>query len=559
MATVKSRSESPDIVILPGPPHVPSKLVAKDENVETKPSVDDMAVMFKQKSAELARREVEMAQLRSEMRKLQQVNRGLVEEQEAQKNTIRNLKTQLRQAKNASQSAASSSNAQRAASIVQKEVRVHRRGQTQPISVKRELSVEDADTQQDIAPEGNAGADLARSSGTPDGTRITPAIGDIRASMPPHDRNSSPIRQSREPSPPSRELVRSESPKADRIKVTVKAEDEEDDFRYVSFTKSEDGRLDLWDLSGFNLRPCIEVSPEKNVGFTRKVISDAFGGGHQACFHNWQGQKATRRPHLTFNREWNPQLPGLPGQHGTVLCGFNKFNDGTKVSMPIDFFVAERENWWVYKGTYSLKLWGEIEPTHLHLLPPSVVTKWIIGTLSSQWGKSWVEGSNEELREKCERTGRHFEPIEFSAPGLRKGLNEGSLIISFTIMECVGYRDDWFERLLYKKAHPDPPRKKRKASGKKTAPAKKAKTGRAGKVKKEEPAEELSEDENGQEVNRDGDDLGEARSDDDSDAEVDMRVVAALPKRQSQRIMAKGRSDYTYAAFERDSSVEVLE
>lgn len=139
MATVKSRSESPDIVILSGPPHVPGKLIAKDEYTETKPSVDDMAILFKQKSAELARREVEMAQLRSEMRKLRQVNRGLVEEQEAQKNTIRNLKAQLRQAKNTSQSAASSSNAQRAASIVQKEVRVHRRGQTQPILVSRSM------------------------------------------------------------------------------------------------------------------------------------------------------------------------------------------------------------------------------------------------------------------------------------------------------------------------------------------------------------------------------------------------------------------------------------
>jgi hypothetical protein len=82
----------------------------------------------------------------------------------------------------------------------------------------------------------------------------------------------------------------------DAVEVKVKVEGVEDEFKFVSFVKSEDGLLDIWNLDGFDLGPPVKVADKFNRGFSRKVISDALGGGHQEVFHNWGGKKAKGKP-----------------------------------------------------------------------------------------------------------------------------------------------------------------------------------------------------------------------------------------------------------------------
>lgn len=73
-------------------------------------------------------------------------------------------------------------------------------------------------------------------------------------------------------------IARDTSPLDDRppdiVEVNVKVEGYDDEFKYVSFVKSEDGLLDIWNLEGFDLGPPITVDEKYNRGFSRKVISD---------------------------------------------------------------------------------------------------------------------------------------------------------------------------------------------------------------------------------------------------------------------------------------------
>lgn len=70
-------------------------------------------------------------------------------------------------------------------------------------------------------------------------------------------------------------VVVKREPSPDSIEVQIKQEGQEDEEKYVYFTKSEDGKLDIWDLSGFDLGPETPVDEQRrNVGFTRKNISD---------------------------------------------------------------------------------------------------------------------------------------------------------------------------------------------------------------------------------------------------------------------------------------------
>jgi len=302
--------------------------------------------------------------------------------------------------------------------------------------------------------------------------------------------------------------------------------------------------LDIWNLEGFGLGPEIEVAEAFNKGWTRKEISDAFGGGHQACFHNWYGdatlaKKAKKakthqkEPLLTFNREWNPQLPKAPGQHGVVFCGLQHFDDKTKVDKPITFFVRESNNNWVQIGDYSVKRWGEISPKHLNLLPPTMITVWVNGALDSEWGKRWVEHTNDNLIAEAKESGNEPNLVEYTDLGMRTALIDGRLIISFTIMECVDYRQHWHDRLEHYRRNPKPskPKRKGKGSSRKQGPAKKAARAKGGrKVVKEESESEDSEADYGP--------WSDTEELEDEDARRSRRI-ATLPKKRLSGLTAE--------------------
>jgi hypothetical protein len=55
--------------------------------------------------------------------------------------------------------------------------------------------------------------------------------------------------------------------------------------------------------------------------------------------------------------------------------------------------------------------------------------------------------------------------VEYSEHGLTEALEDGRLIINFTVMKCVRYQPDKFKRLLYYEKHPKPPKKASTSKG----------------------------------------------------------------------------------------------
>ncbi|KAH7904508.1 hypothetical protein BJ138DRAFT_904656 [Hygrophoropsis aurantiaca] len=314
-----------------------------------------------------------------------------------------------------------------------------------------------------------------------------------------------------------------------KIAVTIKTEQAPDENAFVSFIKSEDGKFDIWNLDHLNLGPPLEIDRDLWVGFSRTVISDTFRGGRQSCMHHWQGAKAEKIPFVTFSRSLHSELPRSPGQHGVVFHSFYRFDDNTPITRPIDLFVGEGPNNWRYSGYYELGRRGEIPPPQLELLPPTVIRNWAKEMIRSKWGANWTQQANEEIAEKAEASGEIPNLVEFHEEGLRAALQDGRIVIEFTIMKCVGYRADWHEKLLHSQANPKPrPSTKRKRTGgKKGTPAKRVKGRSRKKLAKYSDSEESDEDNVDDEVDE---------SEEDDEPEIKQRISARVGRRASRFI-----------------------
>ncbi|KAJ6618119.1 hypothetical protein B0H10DRAFT_2030696 [Mycena sp. CBHHK59/15] len=318
--------------------------------------------------------------------------------------------------------------------------------------------------------------------------------------------------------------------KEEVIDVVIKTEGGPDEFKRVTLIKSEDGSFDIWNVDGFGLGPTIPVDEKYNRGFTRKVISDAFGGGHMECYHNWKKPKPsqeTKAPFLTFNRSWNNALPVSPGAHGMGFFGMSSSPTGLK---PLNFL-----NNWRLSGTYDFHRWGEIATRHVSLLPPHVLDNWAHGMATTQWGKAAIEDANADLKDPAK-------VVVATKDSVLQAIRDGRITIPFTILRCVGYPQDWFERLLYYEKHPKPkkptaPKTPRKRAGPKAngSPKKQARTSQKGKRKavKVESASEASEEETDVEIYKQEPDDDEEYVGDHSGS----RPIAGLPIRTSPRKM----------------------
>ncbi|KAJ7100694.1 hypothetical protein B0H15DRAFT_458951 [Mycena belliarum] len=321
--------------------------------------------------------------------------------------------------------------------------------------------------------------------------------------------------------------------KDELIDVVIKTEGGPDQFKRVSLIKSEDGNFDIWNVDGFDLGPTVEVEERFNRGFTRKVIGDAFGGGHVVCYHHWNpkpGQDA-KTPFLTFNRSWNNALPVRPGLHG---MGFFKMSDCPVKPQPLNFFAGEGENDWRLLGTYNYTRWGEIAPHHISLLPPQVLENWLHGMLTTEWGKSWIDDTNQKL--KAARK------VRISREGVLEALHDGRLAIPFTILQCVGYPGEWFERCIYYENHPKPKPVKKDTSVKRRGAPARARGAPKKRVKTLERERHFQ-------VKREADDKDDGIDSDASESDRDdpeyidgPRRIAVLPTRTSPRKLLRAIS-----------------
>ncbi|KAJ7071473.1 hypothetical protein C8F01DRAFT_1226435 [Mycena amicta] len=232
--------------------------------------------------------------------------------------------------------------------------------------------------------------------------------------------------------------------KEEQLDVVIKQEGEADYFTYVSLIKSESGGYDLWNVNAFNLGPPVQVDAKyRGKGWTRKVISDAFGGNHQVIEHHFS-EKATKTPFLTVQRSWNHALPILPGEHGMGFFGLN----GCRITPePINIFVGEGPNDWRLLGTYDYLRYGEIAHRHVPLLPPKVLDTWVKGMVeNAQWGKESIAEANKYVVDDDLK-------VEQTEESVRAAFLDGRLVMPFTILKCVRFPVDWFEKLEYAAAN----------------------------------------------------------------------------------------------------------
>jgi hypothetical protein len=157
---------------------------------------------------------------------------------------------------------------------------------------------------------------------------------------------------------------------------------------------------------------------------------------------------------MALKRSWNPYLPLIPGDHGVAFCSSKRFNNGTLITRPVDIFVSKKANDWTYFGSYEISRCGEITPHQVHLLPPSVVQTWSDGILSTAWGRDWVKETNTRLVGDAEITRGEIHLVQYTKDGLTEALEDGRLVIGFTVVKCTGYRTEWFDQFMHSAAHP---------------------------------------------------------------------------------------------------------
>ncbi|KAJ7868860.1 hypothetical protein B0H13DRAFT_2558272 [Mycena leptocephala] len=319
----------------------------------------------------------------------------------------------------------------------------------------------------------------------------------------------------------------------DVIDVVIKIEGEPDKFKRVTLIKSEENGFDIWNVDGFGLGPTIKVDEKYNRTFSAKVIRDAFGGcpGYKHLQH-WRKLvgRARKTPYLTLKRTWSPSLPVSLGEHGIGFCALG----GSLIKPePLNIVVQEGPDNWRLMGTYNYHLWGEIAPYHIPRIPEAVLSTWAARWVVRSWGRSLISAANAKLTDARK--------VNFTSESVLEAFHDGRLQIPFTILQCVGYPEEWFEKLLYYEKHPKPkgPESKVSISVKRPASAKaqESPNKRARKSVSEDESDSSDSSREGDEES-DGEDSESEESDvDSSDSEYTggPRRIAGLPKRTKGR------------------------
>ncbi|KAH7888559.1 hypothetical protein F5I97DRAFT_1827967 [Phlebopus sp. FC_14] len=158
-----------------------------------------------------------------------------------------------------------------------------------------------------------------------------------------------------------------ESEETKKLLVSFTKEDGPIELKHVTLIKTEDGKLDMWSLEQFDLRPGIKVEEKYHVGSTRKVIADRWSPD----MHKQLARGQITRDALCCLQP-RMELPLAPGKHGIVFAtqrSMGKCDGGTPIIRPIDLFVGNKANEWQYTGSYQLTRSDEISPHQLELLP----------------------------------------------------------------------------------------------------------------------------------------------------------------------------------------------
>ncbi|KAI5829095.1 hypothetical protein K523DRAFT_417029 [Schizophyllum commune Tattone D] len=224
--------------------------------------------------------------------------------------------------------------------------------------------------------------------------------------------------------------------------ISVKGNDAEGNpvkFRQVILTKPEDGDM-LWDLRRLRLGPTMEVTdPRHRKTFTRRMLSQAFGGGFQETYHH------SRQPnhpdwYATYNPTWNPQLPDV-GQHGVAF-------DDVHTDRLLPVFILVRTNAWRYCGHYSVTMWGELNAIQIARLPRNCLDTMVHDYAHLKNGQRAVDGRDAKNKKEAQAKGLPYRPIVRTGEGIMEAFLDGRMVQLFTILQFHHYDEVWFERLL---------------------------------------------------------------------------------------------------------------
>jgi hypothetical protein len=133
-------------------------------------------------------------------------------------------------------------------------------------------------------------------------------------------------------------------------------------------------------------------------------------------------------------------MPTYPGKHGICFVSFNVWDNGSPIREDINFFTRLDINQWLYTGVYNVKRFGQFDRAQMRRLPPKTVDSWTRGVCTKRWGQQCIDEANAALPEDRR--------IVRNERSVNQALQDGRLKLSFTVMQCVGYRTELFDALM---------------------------------------------------------------------------------------------------------------
>lgn len=190
---------------------------------------------------------------------------------------------------------------------------------------------------------------------------------------------------------------------------------------------------------------------------SREFFSARYGGSSQSVFPQiGPARKALHDlEHVAFfKRDWNPELPMRPGEHGLAFCR----HPGIDGFMPL--FIRRAEHSWLYMGEYTIRKVDSLTPEEWRRQSAEMRNIWLDeGYMKLNWGNH----ARARYVYRQRHNGYDAEtPLELAElkkilkgntwtkvtrQNMEDALNDGFEQIHVCVLECVGYRAD-FQREL---------------------------------------------------------------------------------------------------------------
>ncbi|KZO95090.1 hypothetical protein CALVIDRAFT_516764 [Calocera viscosa TUFC12733] len=235
----------------------------------------------------------------------------------------------------------------------------------------------------------------------------------------------------------------------------MKLEDEIEEKKFALDESSLRSRLET-----INSKP-ITVALDDEItlkGISREFFSARYGGSSQNVFPRIGPARKELHDigHVAFmKRDWNPELPLRPGEHGLAFCRHREIYE----SMPL--FVRKAENQWLYMGEYRMHKVEPLTSDEWHRQDPQMRSIWLDeGYMKLSWGqhararyvyRQRHDGHDPETKDELAELKAILKSNAWSKvtrPAIETALQDGAEKIHVCALECVAYREDFQRELV---------------------------------------------------------------------------------------------------------------